>query len=176
MGISRCNFRFKGIRMDISARFKKIFGFKSRQTNDEITLLNVIKEYQITADLVVNIFKQKYGVENILEAWHQRVYTQTGKLKEFGIKFYAFHGIGIAVKFSKKFIDLDFAELPELRHDGFDLWRLTSFIEGQPQKFAKYLDKTLLKNDFEKLISEGTIRQPQSDYYTTLYFLSSSLQ
>lgn len=162
--------------MNIPTLLKKLFGFRDSKTSHELTLLNVIREYQNTADLVVNAFKQKYGVENILEAWHQKVYKQTGKLKEFDVKFYAFHGIGIAVKFSNKFIDFDFAEIPELRHDGFDLSRLTSFIEGQPKKFAKYLDKSMLKKDFETLISEGIIRQPQSNYYTTLYFLTSSLQ
>lgn len=153
--------------MDILAGLKKIFDIKGHQTNDEITLINVIRDYQDTANLVVAIFKKKYGVENILEAWHQNVYKQTGKLKGLGIKFYAFHGIGIAVKFSDKFIDFDFAEIPELRHDGFDLWRLTSFIESQPKKFGKYLDKSVLQRDFENMINEGIIRQPQSLVYTS---------
>jgi hypothetical protein len=94
---------------------------------ESITLIDIIKDYQIAADKAVKIFHEKYNVDNLLQSWHSGVYNQTGNIKEKGVYFYAFHGIGLAVHFKDKIVDFDFAFLPEQRHDGFDLWRLNSF-------------------------------------------------
>lgn len=137
-----------------------------------ISLLDIIQDYQETADKTVGIFKTHFDVDDILEGWHRKLYSQTGELKEHGVDFYAFHGIGLAVNFQDKFIDFDFAFFPEPRHDGFDIWRLTSFIEGQSVKYSEYLNQKRLKSEFEKLITKKIIFKPNLVNSTTLYFLN----
>ncbi|MEO6524137.1 MAG: hypothetical protein ABIN91_20800 [Mucilaginibacter sp.] len=137
----------------------------------EFTLLDVIKDYQKTADRAVTIFKTKYQVDNILEGWHSRLYEQTGSLKEYGVNFYAFHGIGLAIHFEDKMIDFDFAFFPEPRHDGFDIWRLNGFVSEQPIKYTRYLAKGILEIEFQNLINQGIIAKPNLEDSTTLYFL-----
>ncbi|WP_448702137.1 DUF6896 domain-containing protein [Mucilaginibacter sp. AW1-3] len=136
----------------------------------EITLLDVIKDYQETVDKAVTIFKNKYKVDNILEGWHTRKYKPIGKIRWSGIRFYAFHGIGLTVHFRDKIVDFDFAFFPELRHDGFDIWRLAGFVKGQLTKYQKYLDENVLKSDFNDLIARGVIYNPVLERPTLLYF------
>lgn len=143
-----------------------------RNTN----LIDIIKDYQAGADDAVRIFKDKYKVNDILEGWHSGVYKQTGKLIDEGLYFYAFHGIGLAAHFKDKIVDFDFAYFPEPRHDGFDLWRLTNFIENQRNKYPDYKDKWKIGKDFNELIKNGVIAKPKLDNSTTLYFFRDTLK
>jgi hypothetical protein len=138
-------------------------------------IIDIIKDYQQGADKAVNIFKKKYGVSNILEGWWSGLYEQTGKLKEEGLQFYAFHGIGLAAHFKDKIVDFDFAFFPEPRHDGFDLWRITGFIENQIEKYPEYKDKNKIESDFNGLIRNGIIVKPELEDSTTLYFFKEGL-
>ncbi len=140
-----------------------------------ITLIDIIKEYQAGADKAVCIFKDKYKVNDILEGWHNRVYEQTGKLIDVGLYFYAFHGIGLAAHFKDKIVDFDFAYFPEPRHDGFDLWRLTNFIQNQRNKYPDYKDKEKIEKEFNELIQKGVIAKPKLENSTTLYFFRNTL-
>jgi hypothetical protein len=139
-------------------------------------LLDIIKDYQLCADKAVRIFKEKYKVNDILDGWHRKEYEQTGKLIEEGLHFYAFHGIGLAAHFNDEVVDFDFAYFPELRHDGFDLSRLTRFIQNQRHKSPDYKDKEKIKREFNELIENGVIAKPILKYPTTLYFLSETLK
>ena len=139
------------------------------------TLFDVIKDYQETADKAVTIIKDVFQVSNIIHGWRNGLYEQTGELKERGLKFYAFHGIGLAAHFSDKIVDFDFAYLPEPRHYGFDLWRLKGFIESQPSKYEKYLDERKLEREFKELVDQGVITQPKQVFSTELYFFKESL-
>ena len=141
-----------------------------------ITLIEIIKDYQEGADKAVHIFKNKYKVNDILEGWHSRVYEQTGKLINEGLYFYSFHGIGLAVHFKGKIVDFDFAYFPEPRHDGFDLWRLTNFIQNQRNKYPDYKEKEKIEREFNELIKNGIIVKPKLENSTTLYFFKNTLQ
>jgi hypothetical protein len=138
-------------------------------------IIDIIKDYQKGADRAVSIFKRKYGVNDILKGYRSGLYEQTGKIKEEGLHFYAFHGIGLAAHFTDKIVDFDFAFFPQPRHDGFDLWRITGFIENQILKYPEYQDKNKIENDFDELIRNGIIVKPQLENSTTLYFFKETL-
>lgn len=140
-----------------------------------ISFLDIIKDYQSSADKAVRIFQNKYQVNDILEGWHSRKYEQTGKLPDEGLSFYAFHGIGLAAHFKDKIVDFDFAYFPEPRHDGFDLWRLTNFIHNQIDKYPEYQDNKKIEREFNELIKNGVIAKPKLEYSTTLYFFKDTL-
>lgn len=140
-----------------------------------ITLLDIIKDYQTGADKAVLIFKNKYNVNDILEGWHSGIYEQTGKLVDEGLYFYAFHGIGLAAHFKDKIVDFDFAYFPEPRHDGFDLWRLTNFIQNQRNKYHDYNNKEKIEREFNEMIENGIIVKPKLENSTTLYFFKDTL-
>lgn len=139
------------------------------------TLIDIIKDYQESADRAVTIFKNKFKVDNLLEGWHSKVYNQTGKLINEGIYFYAFHGIGLAAHFKDKIVDFDFAFFPEQRHDGFDLWRLTNFIQNQRNKYPEFKDKKKIEKEFNELIKRGIIIIPKLKHSTNLYFFTDTL-
>ncbi|UJH68620.1 DUF6896 domain-containing protein [Allomuricauda sp. SCSIO 65647] len=142
---------------------------------DQSNIELLIKDYQSTANHVVGLFQRKYGVENLLEGWYSGIYYQTGELKQEGINFYAFHGIGIAVHFDTKMIDFDFAFFPELRWDGFDLWRLKGFVSSQPKKYPELIDEKKLESEFERLKQKGIIENPKLEFPTSLYFWKTDL-
>lgn len=142
---------------------------------NRVSFLDIIKDYQSSADKAVRIFQNKYQVNNILEGWHSRKYEQTGKLPDEGLSFYAFHGIGLAAHFKDKIVDFDFAYFPEPRHDGFDLWRLTNFIQNQTDKYHEYQDNKKIENEFNELIKNGVIAKPKLEFSTTLYFFKDTL-
>lgn len=135
-----------------------------------MSITDLIADFQKSAQLVVEIFKRKYNVDDILEGWHSGKYEQTGEIPDEGLKFYACHGIGIAAHFSDKLIDFDFAYLPELRYDGFDLWRLTGFAKSQPEKYNKFLNEKQIKSEFERLKKENLIYNPLTVGITHNYF------
>lgn len=140
------------------------------------TLIDIIKDYQAGADKAVCIFKDKYKVNDILEGWHSKLYKQTGKLIDEGLYFYAFHGIGLSAHFKDKIVDFDFAYFPEPRHDGFDLWRLISFIKNQRNKYPGYKEKETIETEFFELIQKGVIAKPKLKDSTTLYFFKHTLK
>ncbi|GAK95247.1 hypothetical protein JCM19298_1576 [Nonlabens ulvanivorans] len=151
------------------------FAIGSNLMNHLTSIKNLIQDYQKSVDEVVAIFQKRYGVENLLDGWHSGLYEQTGKLKEYGIKFYAFHGIGLSTHFEDKLVDFDFAFFPEPKWNGFDLWRLKSFVKNQPEKYEEFLDDKKLELDFASLIKSGAIKKPKLDFSTTLYFWTNEL-
>jgi len=140
-----------------------------------LTLIDILRDYQKSADEAVRIFRTKYEVEDILQGWHNRIYEQTGKLSEEGIKFYAFHGIGLAAHFADKIVDFDFAYFPEPRHDGFDLSRLLGFIINSGNKYEEYKAKEKVEIEFNELIRKGVIENPILENQTMLYFFKDTL-
>ena len=142
--------------------------------NSKIELLDIIKDYQTSADLAVRIFQETYNINNVGSEWRQ-VCSRTGKLPEKGIYRYAFHGSGLQVYFRDKIIDFDFADIPEARHDGFDLWKLSEFIKNQRNKYPEYKDKIKLEMEFSILIEKGIITKIKPHYFTNLYFFTETL-
>lgn len=136
-------------------------------------ILELIDDFIKTAELGVSIFKKLYNVTNLLEGWHQGIYDQTGKLVSEGIEYYAFHGCGLALNFKNKKIDFDFVGTKNPKHNGFDLWRLSLFANGQPIKYSKYLDIQTLEKDFNFLIASKKIYIPYQENSPKQYFLKS---
>ena len=141
------------------------------------SLVEVIVDYQNAVEKVMSGFKQKFNRTDLLTAYRSdKVFAQKGDLNEYGIKRYAFHGIGLHATFNNNStVDFDFAFLPDQRHNGFDLWRLSEFVGSQPDKYKKYLDKNKLENDFNELIQRGTILNPKMEHSTDLYFFKAHL-
>ena len=146
-----------------------INGFESED------ILELITDFTDTVEKGVQILRDKYGVSDLLEGWHSGLYEQTGKLSDLGIEFYAFHGCGLSLHFRNKKVDFDFANVPNQRHDGFDLWRLHGFAQGQPKKYSKYLEKPNLEKDFKLLLQKEMIYLPTQDNSPKQYFLKSAL-
>jgi hypothetical protein len=73
-------------------------------------------------------------------------------------------------------VDFDFAYFPEPRQDGFDLWRLTNFIQNQCNKYPDYNDKEKIEREFNELIQNGIIAKPKLEDSTTLYFFKNTLK
>jgi hypothetical protein len=141
------------------------------------TIIDLIEAYQQKVESVMKAFQQEFRRTDLLKAYRQdKIYPQTGKLEKHHIKRYAFHGIGLFVDFDDDTsVDFDFAFLPEQRHDGFDLWRLGQFVSSHPNKYANYLDKKKLEDDFNKLIENGIIINPDASPSTNLYFFKAPL-
>lgn len=143
------------------------------------TIVDLIADYQANIERVMVAFRQEFNTRDLLTAYrHDKLFPQEGSLKRQKIKRYAFHGVGLAVDFDDNTsVDFDFAFLPEQRHDGFDLWRLSEFVSSRPDKYKKYLDKNKLEDDFNELIVQGCIVKPDIAHSTTttLYFFKSSL-
>jgi hypothetical protein len=141
------------------------------------SLVDLIIDYQKAVEKVISAFKNKFNRTDLLKACRSdKVIPVRGNLKEFGIKQYAFHGIGISSTFKdNSSVDFDFAFLPEQRHDGFDVWRLQRFVEDQKDKYKKYLDIKKLEADFNELIERELIVNPNSSPSTTLYFFKGAL-
>ncbi|MES1182101.1 MAG: hypothetical protein ABUL44_04830 [Flavobacterium sp.] len=148
---------------------------KSTKSKDIITL---IKDYQQSIEGVMAAFKKKFNRTDLLRAYRSdKIFPRIGKLTEFGIKTYVFHGIGLAITFDDdKTVDFDFAFLPEQRHDGFDVWRLNEFVKSRPLTYNVYLDESKLKKDFEELIKSGLIVNPKLNHSTHLYFFTDSIK
>jgi hypothetical protein len=124
-----------------------------RKSFNVYTIVDLITDYQANVERVMNAFKQEFNRTDLLTAYrHDKIYPQVGSLNKYHIKRYAFHGIGLAVDFDDNTsVDFDFAFLPEQRHDGFDLWRLSEFVSSRPDKYKKYLDKEKLEEDFNRV-------------------------
>ena len=134
-------------------------------------ILELIEDFIDTANEGVEILRKEFGVSDLLQGWRSGQYGQTGKLQSKGIEFFAFHGCGLAIHFRNKLVDFDFAYVPEQRNDGFDLWRLQLFANGQPKKYSQYIDKNKLEKDFNKLVEKGVIYLPEQDNSPKQYFL-----
>jgi hypothetical protein len=139
-------------------------------------IIELIKDFQETADKAVTLFQEKYGITNLLEGWHSGLYEQTGKLREIGIRFYAFHGCGLSVFFKNKHVEFDFAFIPEQRHDCFDLWRLQMFAQNHPFTYNNFLYGNTLENDFKDLIEKKIIVVPKQGNSPEQYFFATDLK
>lgn len=141
------------------------------------SIFDLIIDYQQTVERVMKAFKKEFKRTDLLVACRRdKILQPKGQLKKHHIKYYAFHGIGIAVDFDDgTSVDFDFAFFPEQRHDGFDLWRLSSFVSTRPNKYKKYLDKKKLEADFNEQVEREVIVQPETIPSTSLYFFKSLL-
>jgi hypothetical protein len=136
-------------------------------------IIDLISDYQAAVEKVMFAFKAEYNRSDLLTACRSdKIIPKTGQLEKYGIVEYSFHGIGIHSTFTDNTtVDFDFAFFPEQRNDGFDLWRLSEFVNSQPGNYRQYIDKAKLEADFNELINKGIIINPPILDSTPLYFL-----
>ena len=135
----------------------------------------MITDFIDTVNKGIQIFREKYQIIDLLDGKRKGLYKPTGKLRDLGIEFYAFHGCGLSLHFRNKKVDFDFTYVPEQKHNGFDLWRLQGFAQGQPKKYNIYLKKSNLEKEFDLLLAKGIIYLPKNNNSQNQYFLTSTL-
>ena len=138
-------------------------------------IIDLIRLYQSYSDKAVKIFQEHFNIKNPLEEWHKGTYSQTGELKNAGLKFYAFHGIGLAAHFKNLVVDFDFAFFPEIRWDGFDVWRLWNFSQHLGPKFDHLKKEEKIKMELLDLQFKSVIWKPKLEFSTSLYFFIEDL-
>lgn len=114
--------------------------------------VNLINEYLNDICIFIKYFKEKYHREDILRAWHDGDVPQSGNVTD--TIEYELHGIGCSIFILNREIDFDFG--PELRSDGFDLWRLKKYL-NQRSDISKHLSIEELETAFDCLVKNGTI-------------------
>lgn len=132
-------------------------------------LIDIIQDYQRMVEALVKEFKDAYQIENLLEGWHKKVYPQNGVLPS-GVE-YEFHGVGCCFIINGKCVDMDFGHGG--RCDGFDLWRISFFVEEWQEKYPMMGEKEI-KQQFADLVKSEVVKQ-SNDKYDKLYYFSSEL-
>ncbi|PWQ94837.1 DUF6896 domain-containing protein [Leucothrix arctica] len=131
-------------------------------------LKTVIECYLADVRKGMVLFKEKIGDTHPLSAWRNGGLPQNGKLSE-NIE-YEFHGIGCLLIFSDHKVDFDFGYGGRI--DGFDLWRLSLFVESFSEKYPYYKNNDLLKRDFELSVKKrdiGKLDNPHCNLYYCLH-------
>lgn len=131
-------------------------------------ILNLIKDYQNDVKLFMKLFNEKYARKDIIRAWHDGDIPQNGKVTD--TIEYELHGIGCCVFFPDREIDFDFG--PNLRTDGFDLWRLKQYIK-QNTNPGKYPTNDELEVSFNQLAECGAIKKIYEN--SNLYFFNDDI-
>jgi hypothetical protein len=116
-------------------------------------LLKVIDDYKKDVAYGIKLFHKKYGEVNLLREWRKNNIPQVGKLSD--TVEYQFHGIGCNLDFGTHDTDFNFGD--NQRYDGFDLWRITLYIEGKKVYTEYNNNEEKIKNDFQDLIDNGII-------------------
>ncbi len=131
-------------------------------------ILDLIKDYQNDVELFMKLFNEKYARKDVIRAWHDGDIPQAGEVAN--TIEYELHGIGCCVFFPDREIDFDFG--PELRTDGFDLWRLKQYVKRN-ENSKKYPISDELDISFNRLIKSGKIKKTYKN--SNLYFLSDGV-
>jgi len=132
-------------------------------------LLELIADYQSMVNKGVTELQKTYSTTEILKGWHQKKIPKSGILPS-GIEF-DFHGIGCILTIDGFDVNFDYG--PNNRFDGFDLWRLSCFVNEKKNTYSEYFsNKNLLKCHFLELEDKGVIYQLESTS-SSLYFLKN---
>lgn len=133
-------------------------------------LKELILEYQSYVEKIVLLMKKTYGSTNLLISWKRGEIPQNGQIG--GLEF-EFHGVGCCVSINDIEVDFDFG--PDGRYDGFDVWRLSLFINNNQMIFNKY--KNILKNldnKMKELVDAKLIFHPQWFPGSSLYYFTEN--
>lgn len=135
-------------------------------------ILELIKDYQETVKLGVEAMQKEFNTRKLLRGWRTKDIPKEGILST-GAE-YDFHGIGCFIIINNITVNFDFG--PEDRFDGFDLWRLSTFVDEKPEVYQFFLENDgLLEIQFQKLVNDGVIVKPNWEY-SDLYYLSEQLK
>ena len=128
-------------------------------------LRSIIAKFQEKVEEANELLKKHLGIDEP----HNRgpLINQVGLL---GGKYkYFFHGAGCAVHFSEKeMIDFDYGH--NGRIDGFDEWRLNSFVRHRRDKYPN-ITESVIKQWFQEAIETNEIKKLDSMEYGDLYYL-----
>jgi hypothetical protein len=133
-------------------------------------MLDLIKDYIACAEYMCNILRDEYNIKSsLLRARRTNIIPKEGKLLE-GSHF-NFHGGGCNFEFENGSIDVDFG--PNDRSDGFDYRRLYNYLIDTKKDIYKELsDINILKMEFDNLILNGRIKNPEWHPNSYLFYLS----
>lgn len=142
--------------------------------SEETALLELISDYASCAKYSCGLFGEIYnGDETLLYAYKVlRLIPKEGRID--GI-YYNFHGRGCYFEYSDgSTIDIDFG--PDGRRcDGFDLYRIESFLQGRTSRYPLFTDNYLLSEAFASLIKKAVIAKHPNEPTGHLYYLASEL-
>lgn len=137
----------------------------------DFELIALIRNYLDNVTLVLSIFKSKVG-EPVEEgdSWEANI-PDDGNYPDCDISKFYRHGIGISVYYKNMYLDFDFRDLnlPDL--DGsdkfitIDVGFLAAFIESLGIQNERWTDYSLLNEDLNKLVDQGTVRKIEYKYY-----------
>lgn len=121
-------------------------------------ILELINDYQDTVKAGVQEMQHQFNTRQLLRAWKSKAIPKHGVLNS-GTE-YDFHGVGCFLTINNITVNFDFG--PDDRYDGFDLWRLGCFVDERPELYKIYFEnKSLLEEDFKKLIKKHIIVEPK---------------
>ena len=130
-------------------------------------IFKIIKDYQKTVQIGVLALQKEYSTKTLLNDWNNGLIPKSGKLKS-GMEF-EFHGVGCILTINNIDVDFDFG--PNNRFDGFDLWRISNFIDEFEDKHPLYKkNNNQLKVDFLGLEKNKIIYKPDWFPGSSLYY------
>jgi len=127
-------------------------------------LKRVISEYQASVRSAVELMHRS-GIPLPITArdWERTKIPYEGKL-DGGVS-YRKHGIGCQVDLPTGSVDFDFGGVGEI--NGFDLWRLTEFVDGETAKYG-FESEGAIKRGFEAAVKSGElVLRENSLFYLT---------
>ncbi len=139
------------------------------------TLHGLIYDYIQCAKYMCDVLTSTYTEEEeLLRAYRLKLLPKSAEVEDL---YYNFHGMGCYFEFDGGTIDVDFG--PGGRCDGFDAYRLQSYLRDMPaEKQAYYksiIDPKAFQREFIYLRRLGVIfKLPGEMVYTHLYYLQSN--
>ena len=130
-------------------------------------LMIVIIDYLNDVKKCMELFNKKIGNKHPIKAWRDKTISKSGQLSE-DIN-YDFHGVGCHFEFPNYYVNFDFGKGGE--SDGFDKWRIASYIDERITYYSYYHEKLyayvddmsltykimdLIEEEFQKYIDNGT--------------------
>ncbi|MBI9016434.1 MAG: hypothetical protein JEZ07_04145 [Phycisphaerae bacterium] len=138
-------------------------------------LVTIIKDYIKTVAFYVGAIKDKYSVDNIMLAYHQKQMPKNGILPD-GSSF-SLHGIGCCIELDDEhYFDFDFGPAPECRFDAFNLWFIQKYVENGKLEIPDKWKVCDVEQEFSQLIDKGIIECNDRQYGGGLYYFTCVLQ
>ena len=134
---------------------------------DQNRFFEVVETYQQWVRRAVALFNEHRGLRDPTE-WRSAGLPRTGFIDAAQTIRYSFHGIGCLVEMPEGVIDWDFGQ--NGRIDGFDLWRLKTFVEENRLLFPESVNAGALRSAFDLAVERGAIKKDGNDKYGNLFY------
>lgn len=140
-------------------------------TQQEQSLIGLIKEYIQCAKYYTGLLSDSYdGDESILRAYRSGLIAKEGYL-DSGSVYYCMHGIGCYFESQNDSIDIDFG--PDDQCEGFDLSRLSYFLENRKDRYKGFSSESL-GDSFQSLIDKGVVYHARMLPSVHLFYLKDN--